>query len=122
MQVLREGAVIAAFGIAAGLVIAWAGGRLLTALLYRVSPGSVAEYAGGMAVIAVVRSPGDAGPGSSRIQDRSSRRLAGRVEPRGRRRGVPGQKRGDGGRWVSSRATSSCAGDASTWKARHRTT
>jgi predicted permease len=52
--VLREGAVIAAFGIAAGLVIAWAGGRLLTALLYRVSPGSVAEYAGGVAVIAVV--------------------------------------------------------------------
>jgi predicted permease len=52
--VLREGAVIAAFGIAAGLVIAWAGGRLLTALLYRVSPASVAEFTGGVAVIAVV--------------------------------------------------------------------
>ena len=52
--VLQEGAVIAAFGIAAGLVIAWAGGRLLTALLYRVSPASVAEFAGGVAVIAVV--------------------------------------------------------------------
>ncbi len=52
--VLREGAVIAAFGIGAGLVIAWAGGRLLTALLYHVSPGSAVEYAGGVAVIAVV--------------------------------------------------------------------
>jgi ABC-type antimicrobial peptide transport system permease subunit len=52
--VLREGALIAAFGIAAGLVIAWAGGRLLGALLYRVSPGSVAEFAAGVAVIAVV--------------------------------------------------------------------
>jgi predicted permease len=52
--VLREGALIAAFGIAAGLVIAWAGGRLLTALLYRVSPASVAEFAGGVAVIVFV--------------------------------------------------------------------
>jgi len=52
--VLREGAVIAAFGITAGLGIAWAGGRLLTALLYRVSPASVAEFAGGVAVISLV--------------------------------------------------------------------
>jgi predicted permease len=52
--VLREGAMIGGFGVAAGLVIAWAGGRLLTALLYRVSPGSVAEFAGGVATIAVV--------------------------------------------------------------------
>jgi len=52
--VLREGAVIASFGIAVGLIVAWAGGRLLGALLYRVSPASAAEFVGGAAVIAVV--------------------------------------------------------------------
>ena len=52
--VLREGAVIAALGITAGVVIAWGAGRLLSALLYRVSPGSIVEFAAGIAVIAAV--------------------------------------------------------------------
>jgi predicted permease len=52
--VLREGTVVAAFGIAAGLVIALAAGRLLTALLYRVSPASVTEFVAGVAVITIV--------------------------------------------------------------------
>jgi ABC-type antimicrobial peptide transport system permease subunit len=52
--VLREGAVIAAFGITGGLAIAWAAGRLLIAFLYQVSSGSVVEFVLGVALIAIV--------------------------------------------------------------------
>jgi putative ABC transport system permease protein len=52
--VLRESAWIAASGISAGVAIAWAAGRLLTALLYRVSPGSALEFVAGVVVIGTV--------------------------------------------------------------------
>jgi len=52
--VLREGAVIAAFGITGGLAIAWAAGRLLIAFLYQVSSGSVVEFIVGVALITIV--------------------------------------------------------------------
>lgn len=52
--VLREGAGIAASGIASGILIAWSAGRLLTALLYRVSPASITEFIAGVSLISVV--------------------------------------------------------------------
>jgi ABC-type antimicrobial peptide transport system permease subunit len=52
--VLREGAVLASLGIGSGLVIAWASARFLSALLYQVSPGNAAVFAGAVLVIVVV--------------------------------------------------------------------
>jgi ABC-type antimicrobial peptide transport system permease subunit len=53
-MVLREGGIMAVVGIAAGLVVAWAGTRFLGALLYEVSPLSVVEFAAGVLVIGTV--------------------------------------------------------------------
>jgi predicted permease len=52
--VLREGAVMASFGIGSGLAIAWASARFLSALLYQVSPGNAAVFAGAVLVIVAV--------------------------------------------------------------------
>jgi ABC-type antimicrobial peptide transport system permease subunit len=43
--VLREGGALAAAGIAAGLALAWAGGRALATLLYGVTPTDPLTYA-----------------------------------------------------------------------------
>jgi putative ABC transport system permease protein len=52
--VLREGAMMALLGIGAGLVVAFAGARLLSALLYQVSPANVTVFAGAVLAIGVV--------------------------------------------------------------------
>jgi len=52
--VLREGAMIAAFGITAGLIVALMSARFLRALLYEVSPANAAVFGGAVVVIVAV--------------------------------------------------------------------
>ena len=52
--VLREGALMASVGIVAGLSLAWASGRFLSALLYQVSPANITVFVGAVVVIVAV--------------------------------------------------------------------
>ncbi len=52
--VLREGAVMSALGIVSGLVLAWASGRFLNALLYEVSPANAGVFVSAVAVVVAV--------------------------------------------------------------------
>jgi ABC-type antimicrobial peptide transport system permease subunit len=52
--VLMEGAALAAVGIGSGVVLAVVAGRMLRALLFEVSPTSIAEYLGAVALLLAV--------------------------------------------------------------------
>jgi ABC-type antimicrobial peptide transport system permease subunit len=52
--VLTEGAALAAVGIGGGVILALVAGRMLRALLFEVSPTSIAEYLGAVALLLAV--------------------------------------------------------------------